>query len=125
VGIVLGIVSGFADKLWRDDAGRLMARAGALSVVAWVLGMGSRFAFAYYAYHSGGPAIARFSASHHITGAQIWTTALVAMAFGQVLARVAVLQARRIRAASSPAAIRSGLPARIPLGFHGNWIPDQ
>jgi hypothetical protein len=27
-GIVLGTVSGFADKLWRDDAGHLIARAG-------------------------------------------------------------------------------------------------
>jgi hypothetical protein len=27
-GIVLGTVSGFADKLWRDDAGHLIATAG-------------------------------------------------------------------------------------------------
>jgi hypothetical protein len=109
-GIVFGTVSAFADKLWRDNAGRLIARAGVISVIAWVLGMGFRFVFAYYAYHSGGPSIARFSASHDITGAQIWTTALVIMAFGQVLARVGVLQARRVRAASQPAALRPGQP---------------
>jgi hypothetical protein len=69
-GIVLGTVSGFAE-LRRDDAGRLIARAGALSVAAWALGIGSRFVFVYYAYHSGGPSVACFSASRHITGAQI------------------------------------------------------
>ena len=35
-------------------------------------------------------------------GAQIWTTALVLMAFGQVPARVSVLQARTLRT-SGPA----------------------
>ena len=37
----------------------------------------------------------RFSIGHEITGAQIWTTALVLMAFGQVIARVGLLQAHR------------------------------
>ena len=95
-GIVLGALSGRADRVWRDGQGRLLARAGLASVVPWVIGMGGRFAFAYYAYHSGAASIARFSVSHDITGAQIWTTALVLMAFGQVLARVAVLQGRRL-----------------------------
>ena len=95
LGVALGLVSGLADKVWRDERGRLIYRVGVVSVVAWILGMGFRFGFAYYAYHSGAGAVARFSASHQITGAGIWTTALVAMAFGQVLARLAVLQARR------------------------------
>jgi hypothetical protein len=84
-GAALGAVSGAADRLWHDDRGRLLARAGAISVIAWVLGMGFRFWFAYYAYRSGGPAVGRFSVRHDITGAGIWTTALVLMAFGQVL----------------------------------------
>jgi hypothetical protein len=96
-GIVLGLVSGLGDKIWRDRDGRLLYRVGVVSVVAWVLGMGFRFGFAYYAYHSGGPAVARFSVRHDITGARIWTTALVIMAFGQVLARLGTLQARRVR----------------------------
>ena len=78
-----------ADRIWRDEQRRLMFRAGAISVITWVAGMGFRFWFAYYAYHSGGPAVARFSVRHDITGADIWTTALVLMAFGQVLARLA------------------------------------
>jgi hypothetical protein len=94
-GSALGLVSGLADKVWRDERGRLIYRVGVVSVTAWVLGMGFRFGFAYYAYHSGAGAVARFSVSHQVTGAGIWTTALVVMAFGQVLARLAVLQVRR------------------------------
>ena len=94
-GVGLGLLSGRADRVWRDQRGRLMYRVGLVSVLAWVAGMGFRFGFAYYAYHSGAGAVARFSVSHDITGARIWTTALVAMAFGQVLARLAALQARR------------------------------
>jgi len=106
VGIVLGVLSGLADRIWRDEHQRLLSRAVALSVIAWVIGMGFRFGFAYYAYHGGGPAVARFSVRHDLSGANIWTTALVLMAFGQVLARLAVLQTRRVRAISHPAAAR-------------------
>ena len=106
VGIVLGALSGLADRIWWDEQRQLMFRAGAISVITWVAGMGFRFWFAYYAYHSGGPAVARFSVRHDISGADIWTTALVLMAFGQVLARLAVLQVRRIRAVSQPPGLR-------------------
>ena len=102
-GIVLGALSGLADRIWRDQTGRLLFRAGVLSVITWVAGMGFRFWFAYYAYHGGGPAVASFSLRHDISGADIWTTALVLMAFGQVLARLGVLQIRRVRAISHPA----------------------
>jgi hypothetical protein len=113
-GIVLGLASGFADRVWRDQGGRLLYRAGVVSVVAWILGMGFRFGFAYYAYHSGGAAVARFSVSHDITGARIWTTALVIMAFGQVLARVGALQFRRLRANRGPIpADRRGMTAVV------------
>jgi hypothetical protein len=115
-GAVLGALSGVADRTWRDERGRLLFRAGALSVIAWLLGMGFRFWFAYYAYHSGGPAVARFSVRHDITGAGIWTTALVLMAFGQVLARLAVLQLRRIRAGGYRAT-----PARTPSEISGRY----
>lgn len=110
-GIVLGALSGLADRIWRDQRERLMFRVGVISVITWVAGMGFRFWFAYYAYHSGGPAVASFSVRHDITGAGIWTTALVLMAFGQVLARLGVLQIRRRRAVSQPAAPRY-LPER-------------
>jgi len=51
-GIVLGGLSGLADSIWRDGR-RLMFRAGAVSVITWVAGMGFRFGFAFYAYHGG------------------------------------------------------------------------
>jgi hypothetical protein len=105
-GVLLGLLSGGADRIWFDGAGKLVNRATRWSILVWVAGMGFRFAFAYYAYHSGGPAIARFSASHHITGAQAWTTALFLMAAGQVIARVGLLQLRRINAISHAAASR-------------------
>ena len=60
----------------------------------------------WHAYHGGASSVASFSARHDITGASVWTTALVLMAFGQVLARLGVLQGRRIRAISQPAASR-------------------
>jgi hypothetical protein len=103
-GIVLGVLSGLADRIWLDQRGQLLSRAVTLSVIVWVIGMGFRFGFAYYAYHGGGPAVARFSVQHDLSGANIWTTALVLMAFGQVLARLAVLQVRRRRAVSQPPA---------------------
>ena len=119
-GIVLGAISGLADSIWHDKQGTLLARAGAISVIAWVLGMGARFGFAYNAYHSGAAWVGSFSVSHDITGAQIWTTALVLMAFGQVLARVGVLQIRRARSASRPAVLhaspdQAGRPASQPV----------
>lgn len=67
------------------------------SIAAWVLGMGLRIGLEYDAYHSGAGAVTRFSESHDITGAGVWTTALVLMAFAQVAGRVGVLQHRRLR----------------------------
>ncbi len=113
-GIVLGALSGAGDTVWRDGGGILLFRAGVLSVIAWLVGMGFRLGFAYYAYHSGGPSIASFSIRHDITGAQIWTTALFLMAVGQVLARLGVLQLRRVRAAGTPATATAGQPAGQP-----------
>jgi hypothetical protein len=112
-GIVLGVLSGLADRIWPDQRGQLLSRAVTLSVILWVIGMGFRFGFAYYAYHGGGPAVARFSVRHDLSGANIWTTALVLMAFGQVLARLGVLQIRRVRAISQPPAPRQ-VPTAAP-----------
>jgi hypothetical protein len=112
VGAALGAISGLADRIWRDGQGRLLAQAGVASVAPWVIGMGGRLAFAYYAYHSGAASVAGFSIRHDITGAQIWTTALVLMAFGQVLARVGVLQARRLSSGGSAPAVEQGGVAR-------------
>jgi hypothetical protein len=113
VGIVLGVLSALPDRIWRDKGQQLLSRAVAVSVIVWIIGMGFRFGFAYYAYHGGGPAVARFSVQHDLSGANIWTTALVLMAFGQVLARLAVLQVRRVRFAAQNPAL--GMTAAQPL----------
>jgi hypothetical protein len=57
--------------------------------------------------------VRRLGAAHDITGAGIWTTALVLMAFGQVLARLAVLPIRRSLVSSQPSA-RQGRIAAVP-----------
>jgi hypothetical protein len=59
--------------------------------------------FAYAAQHGFGPSIAQFSASHDITGGAAWTTALVLMAFTEVLSRLLVLQVRAWSLTRAPA----------------------
>ncbi len=70
---------------------------------ASLAGMRFRFGFAYYAYHGGAFSVAVCSVRHDMTGANMWTTLLVLVASGQVLARLSVLQGRRVRAVSQPA----------------------
>jgi hypothetical protein len=102
IGIGFGTASGASTSVWRSEHGTILARAGAVAATTWVLGMGFRFGFSIYANsQSGGHTLARFSADHAITSAQAWTTALVLMAFGEVLARVAVLQLRRLQHATA------------------------
>ena len=96
VGTTLGALSGLTTRVWRED-GAIMSQAGAAAALLWVLGMAARFGFAYYGMHGGGAEVTRFSFSHGITSTAAWTTALVLMAFGEVVAWVLVLQARRIR----------------------------
>lgn len=111
----LGTLSGLADRIWRDEQRRLMFRAGAISVITWVAGMGFRFWFAYCAYHSGGPAVARFSVRTASPAPIPGTTALVLMAFGQVLARLAVSRSGgSVLSASRPPPAGTG--RRLALG---------
>ena len=77
--------------------------------------MGARLAFAVAAANGAGPAIARFSVVHHITGSSAWVAALVMMALADVLSRLAVIYLRGRRLASAPAAPA----ARIPAGVRG------
>ena len=77
---------------------------------AWLDGFG----FAYYSTHGGRNEVAQFSIAHHITGDAVWMTALVLMAFGEVLARVLVLQIRRVRQ-SAGERLRANLRAVRPL----------
>lgn len=96
VGLALGAWSGLATRVWRENDGHVVARAGVVAAVTWIVGMGFRFAFALYANTTGGSqAIGRWSAHHAVTSGQVWTTALVLMAFAEVLSRVGIMQWRR------------------------------
>ena len=105
VGVFLGTCSGLATKVWADGGQYALVKAGALSALLWVFGMGGRMAFAIWASHGGDAPLARFSLAHGITGANTWTAALVLMALGEVLSRVGVLyyRSRAVLATQAPA----------------------
>ncbi|MEU6288709.1 hypothetical protein [Streptomyces sp. NPDC046988] len=105
VGAALGVAGGVYTRIRALD-GHLMIKAGAVSAILWVLGMGARMGFQIWAEHGGGADdVARFSVAHHITSDQAWVTAFVMMAVTEVVTRVATIYLRsRARAgAVSPA----------------------
>ena len=95
VGGLIGVASGATVIFRRADDGRILFRAAWLSGIFWVLGMGSRFAFAYWSSHGGQSSIGTFSAHHSITSGEAWTVALLAMAAFEVFGRTAVMAVRR------------------------------
>jgi hypothetical protein len=94
IGGVIGIASGVTVIMRCRPDGSTTFRSGWLSGIFWVLGMGSRFAFAWWASHGGAGSIASFSATHHITAAETWTAALLAMAVFEVTGRTLILALR-------------------------------
>ena len=104
VGGTIGVASGMTAVLGRRRDGVVTLRSGWLSGFFWVLGMGSRFAFAYWTSHGGSSSIASFSANHQITNAEAWTVALLAMAVFEVCGRTLTLAARwhSLEATSAP-----------------------
>jgi hypothetical protein len=108
-GAAMGAVGGLATRLRLGADGRPLGRAGVLAASMWVGGVGARLAFAIAEGNGAGPAIARFSIAHHITGSSAWVAALVMMALADVLTRLAVIWLRGRRLAAAPAAA-----ARIP-----------
>jgi hypothetical protein len=103
-GAVMGALAGLATKMRHGRGGQVLARAGWLAAGLWITGVGGRMVCAFAAAHGAGPAIARFSAAHQITGAGAWIAALVLMALADVLTRLAVLFVRGRRMATRPAA---------------------
>ncbi len=94
-GLLIGLASGQTVLMRRGDDGEILARAGWASAFLWVLGMGSRFAFAVWISHGGAATVEQFSAQHSITTAQAWSVALLAMAVFEVCGRTAVQASRR------------------------------
>jgi hypothetical protein len=112
-GAAMGAFGGLATKLRLDADGRPLGRAGVLAASMWVGGVGARLAFAVAASNGAGPAIARFSVAHHITGSAAWVAALVMMALADVLTRLAVIYLRGRRLAAVPAAAVPRVPAAV------------
>jgi hypothetical protein len=113
IGLVLGTTSGLTTRVWRNESGVTVAKAGVAAALLWIVGMGFRFGFSIWANtNSGAKSLTTFSFHHSITSAQAWTTALVLMAFAEVLSRVGYLQYRRLQAdrvpVLSPRATRLG-----------------
>ena len=94
VGGLIGVASGVTVIMHRKSDGTTTFRSGWASGVFWVLGMGSRFAFAWWSTHGGISSIASFSATHHITSGEAWTAALLAMAVFEVVGRTLVMAYR-------------------------------
>ncbi|MDE3132766.1 MAG: hypothetical protein KGL15_01725 [Acidobacteriota bacterium] len=94
IGGLIGTASGVTVIMRRRADGTTSFRSGWVSGFFWVLGMGSRFAFAWWAAHGGVGSIASFSAAHHITGGDVWTAALLAMAVFEVVGRTLVMTLR-------------------------------
>jgi hypothetical protein len=112
-GAVMGAIGGLVTRLRPGADGRPLGRAGVLAASMWIAGVGARMTFYFAATHGAGPAIARFSIAHHITGSAAWTAALVMMTLADVLTRLAVvyLRGRRVGAKPTPVAAAS-----IPAG---------
>jgi hypothetical protein len=102
IGATIGTASGFTAIMRRDESGEVRTRSGWWSGFFWVLGMGSRFAFAIWISHGGAASIASFSAHNSITGAGAWTDALLLMAVCEVVGRTLVQAARWRRLQGAP-----------------------
>ncbi|WP_353945945.1 hypothetical protein ABII15_33010 [Streptomyces sp. HUAS MG91] len=93
IGAALGIAGGVYTRI-RPAGGHLLIKAGAVSAVLWVLGMGARMGFQLWVQHGGADDVARFSLTHHITSDQAWVAAFVLMALTEVVTRLATIFVR-------------------------------
>ncbi|MFJ9381107.1 hypothetical protein [Streptomyces sp. NPDC101455] len=92
-GAALGITGGVYTRI-RSAGGHLFIKAGAVSAVLWVLGMGARMGFQVWTDHGGADDVTRFSITHDITTGQAWVAAFVLMALTEVVTRLATIFVR-------------------------------
>ena len=109
-GAAMGAIGGLATRLRLGADGLPLGRADILAAGMWIGGVGARLAFAIAAGNGAGPAIARFSVAHHITGSSAWVAALVLMALADVLTRLVVIYLHGRRLAADPAASAAAVP---------------
>lgn len=112
-GAALGLFCALTTRLWRGSDGVALTKAGVVAAVLWVAGIGARIAFAFFSSHGAGPAIARFSVAHSITGANAWVAALVMMALAEVIVRLVTLRVRAHRLPSFAAQSVTPALARV------------
>lgn len=103
VGAALGVAGGVYTRI-RTVGEHVLIKAGAVSAILWVLGMGARMGFQMWVEHGGGADdVARFSITHHITSDQAWVAAFVLMALTEVVTRLATIFIRsRTRTVTHP-----------------------
>jgi hypothetical protein len=92
-GLAFGSASALLTRLELGGDGVAVARATVGAALLWVVGIGGRMAFSLFMQYGGGPTVVRFSQAHHLTGAG-WVTAMVLMAFIEVVSRTLILWAR-------------------------------
>lgn len=103
VGAALGVAGGIYTRL-RTVGEHVLIKAGAVSAILWVVGMGARMGFQMWTEHGGGADdVARFSIAHHITSEDAWVAAFVLMALTEVVTRLATIFIRsRTRTVTLP-----------------------
>ncbi|SDP03452.1 hypothetical protein SAMN04515671_2743 [Nakamurella panacisegetis] len=99
LGIALGLAGGLLTRV-RSADGAAFIKAGPAAAGLWIASMTARLGFIIWiSHHSGAVSIADFSVAHHITSGETWQTALVLLALTEVVARIAVIAVRSVRAA--------------------------
>jgi hypothetical protein len=112
-GVAFGVAGGLLTRVRMRDGHPFVKATGAAAAL-WVASMGARMGFAVWAASAaGGAHVAAFSAAHDITSGQAWVTALILMAFGEVITRLAIIITRGARLTGrTPAAAATRTLAR-------------
>ncbi|MFB7448054.1 MULTISPECIES: hypothetical protein [unclassified Streptomyces] len=112
VGAALGVAGGVYTRI-RVAGEHLLIKAGAVSAILWVAGMGARMGFQVWVQNGGADDVARFSITHHITGDQAWVAAFVLMALTEVVTRLVTIfvRSRMVAHQQSPATATRPAPA--------------
>jgi hypothetical protein len=113
VGVAFGAIGGLLTRV-RYQAGNAYIKATASAAALWVLSMGFRMAFAVWSTTGSGSAhLTSFSVTHDITSGQAWVTALILMAFGEVIVRLGTIIIRGQRLTARAARHDSGRAAEL------------
>jgi hypothetical protein len=106
VGLVLGLLGGFATHIRVSGDGGALARVGWIAGALLIAGISSRLVFVYAVHHGAYHAVSAFSVANHI-GAAAWPVALVSMALIEVSARLVTVQlrARQLTISQAPGTI--------------------